>query len=153
MMQEILIRKLHDYIRENNPDLLAVLREENRVTEYLRENVDSIDSIITQLLADHRAPSVIEELCMEELTKQLKPSRFNYLKTILEEEYPSYFERLQQYGLLTTELINMITACDAVFDEFNFSATNEDDRQLRYAIMGELDDYLKVTSESGVSNQ
>ena len=143
-MKDKLLQQLQKYIQENNPDLFLTLQEENRIEDYLRENVSSVDSMIDRLLADTISPSVIEELCMEELTKQLKPSRFNYLKATLEEEYPSHFERLQQHGLLTTELINMIRVCDGVFDEFNFSEENEDDRQLRYAIMGEMDDYLKV---------
>jgi hypothetical protein len=141
-MQEKLIRKLHDYIRENNPDLLITLQEENRVTDYLRENVASVDGLLNQLLAENKAPSVIEELCMEELTRPLKPSRFNYIKELLEEEFSKDFERLESSGLLTTELINMIAVCDAVFDELQFSMDNEDDRTLRYAVIGSMHEYL-----------
>ena len=145
-MQDRLIQKLKVYIQENNPDLFLTLQKENRLTDYLQESVDSVHSMIHQLSAIHTAPSVIEELCMEELTRQLKPSRFNYLKKILEEDYPSYFEKMEQQGVLTTELINMITTCDAVLNQFNLSIINEHNPQLRYAVMGELDDYLKVTS-------
>ena len=83
-----------------------------------------------------------EELCMEELTKQIRPSRFNYLKALLEEEFSNEFERLEQAGILTTELINMITVCDMVFDEMRFSTENEDNRNLRYAIIGAMHEYL-----------
>jgi hypothetical protein len=141
-MQEVLIRKLYDYIRENNPDLLATLEEENRLTDYLQENTASVDGLIKQLLTENKPPSQIEELCMAELTKQLKPSRFNYLKTLLEEEFQKEFVRLHESGILTTELINMIAVCDPVFDELNFSQENEDDRHLRYAITGAVYEYL-----------
>ena len=141
-MQAQLIRKLHDYIRENNPDLLITLQEENRVTDYLHESVASVDELMNQLLAESKAPSVIEELCMDELTRLLKPSRFNYIKEILETEFLKDFERLESNGLLTTELINLTSACDAVFDELQFSIENEDDRTLRYAIMGAVYEYL-----------
>ena len=149
-MQELLIRKLHDYIRDNNPDLLLILQEANRVTEFLSENVASVDELINQLVADNKPPSTIEELCMEELTRQIRPSRFNYLKALLEEEFSNEFERLQGSGILTTELINMVNACDSVFDELNFSEENDNDRHIRYAITGTVEEYLKVSSENGV---
>ena len=141
-MQELLIRKLHDYIRDNNPDLLLILQEANRVTEFLSENVASVDELINQLVSDNKPLSTIEELCMEELTKQIRPSRFNYLKALVEEEFPNEFERWEQTGILTTELINMITVCDPVFDEMRFSTENEDNRNLRYAIIGAMHEYL-----------
>ena len=114
-MQEILIRKLLDYIQDNNPELLLTLEEENRVTDYLYENVASIGGLLNQLLADDKPSAFIEEYCMEEMTRQLKPSRYNYLKAILEDEFPSDFERFHHAGILQTEIINLITVCDPVF--------------------------------------
>lgn len=142
-MQEIFIKKLHEYIRENNPDLLLMLQEENRLADYLQESVASIDGLINQLVTENKPPSVIEEACMEELTRHLKPSRYQYLKNILEEEFPNDYERLFERGLLTTEIINMIAASDPVFDELNFSEQNEDDRHLRYTITGVVFEYFK----------
>lgn len=141
-MQERLVRKLHDYIRDNNPDLLLTLQRENRVTDYLQENVSSVDGLINQLLAESKAPSIIEESCVAELTRHLRPSRFNYLKELLESVFPKDYERLHNNGLLTTELINMIAACDTVFDELNFSEENDNDRTLHYAITGAVHEYL-----------
>ncbi len=47
-MQNILINKLHEYIREYNPDLLMQLEEEGAVTEYLSDKVDALNAIINQ---------------------------------------------------------------------------------------------------------
>ena len=146
-MQEILIRKLHEYIRENNPDLLLTLEEENRVTDYLEENIASVDDLIKQLLADNKPSAFIEEHCMEEMTRPLKPSRYNYLKAILEDEFPGELNRLQYTGILQTEIINLITICDPVFQELNFSEENDNDRYLRYAITGAVHEYFKVNGE------
>jgi hypothetical protein len=142
MMQENLIQLYHDYIRDNHPDLLLILQEENRLRDYLHENVASLDELITQLVSEEKPIALIEQLCMEELTKPLRPSRYNYLKEILEEDFPTVYERFRQHGILTTELINLVTACDEVFDELNFSEENEDDRYLRYAIVGAVHEYL-----------
>lgn len=141
-MQETLLRRLHEYIRDNNPELLVILQEENRLTDYLNESVASVDGLINQLVAENRPPSVIEEECMEELTKPLRPSRYSYIKLILEEEFPNDFERMLNSNVLTTEMINMITACEEVFDELKFSEATEDNRFLRYAITGAVYEYL-----------
>jgi hypothetical protein len=143
-MQEILVRKLHDYIRENNPDLLLILQQEKKVTEYLKENVRSVNELMNHLLSENRSPLMIEDFCIEELTRPLRPSRFNYLKKILAEEFPNDFERLHNSRILTPEVINMIAACDPVFDEMSFSEENEDDRHLRYAIMGAVSEYVSL---------
>ena len=146
-MQEILVRKLHDYIRENNPDLLFTLQQESKVTAYLQDNVSTVDELIHSLLGNNQPVSLIEELCMKELTKPLRPSRFNYLKVLLEQEFQKDYERFYENGILTMELINIISACDPVFDELEFSEEKEDDRNLRYAMIGAVHEYLKVNSE------
>ena len=146
-MQEILIRNLHDYIRENNPELLLALEEENRVTDYLHENVASIDGLINQLVADNTPSLVIEERCMVEMTRQLKPSRYNYLKALLEDEFPAEFERFNHAGILQTEIINLTTVCEPVFHELNFCEENDNDRYLRYAVTGAVHEYFKVNAE------
>src|SRR5690348_4757354 len=134
-MQETLIRKLHEYIRKNNPDLLVLLQAENHLQEYLHSTVASVDSLVEQLLSENKTPVEIEEICLDELTKSLRPSKYNYLKAILEEEFSNEFERLSQSGLLQTEVINLVAACTPVFEELDFSEENEDDYYLHYAII------------------
>lgn len=141
-MRETLIRKLHEYVSDNNPDLLLTLQEGNRLTNYLQSTVSSVDGLIDQLLSENKSLAEIEEICLNELTKSLKPSRFNYLKNIVEEEFPDKYSRLYQNGLLNAEIINLISACNSAFDELNFSEQNEDHRHLRYAIIGAIHEYF-----------
>lgn len=145
-MQEKLLRELHEYIRENNPDLLVTLQEENHLQEYLHSMVASVDRLVEQLLSENKTSIEIEEICLDELTKSLRPSKYNYLKVILEEEFPDDFERLSQIGLLQTELINLVQSTISVFEEFNFSEQNEEDQHLRYSIIGAVYEYLKPPS-------
>lgn len=141
-MQDTLIKKLHEYIRQNNPDMLIVLEDEGCITKYLSDKISTIDSLISQLQSEGNPPYLIEEICMEILTKDLRPSRFNYICTILEEDFENTYHQFQLSGILKLEVINMITVCEPVFDQVGFKEENENSRQLRYAITGTISEYL-----------
>lgn len=148
IMQEILIYKLHQYIRENNPDLLLQLESEGKVTEYLQSKISSIHALLNQL--DKEQPAyIIEDSCINLLTQELRPSKFNYICIILEEEFAISYQQLKESHLLKFEAINMITYCQQVFDIVGFTEANEDNRLLRYAIAGAIGEYLDhLTSEN-----
>lgn len=142
-MQDILMIKLHEYIVRNNPDLLVTLDNEGKVVSYLEEKVASITTLVKQLLAEGKPSYIIEELCMEELTSDLPPSKFNYLLSVLEEEFKADYYRLKESGILTYEVINLIEVCKPVFETLAFTEENENNRHLRYAITGAIKEYLE----------
>ena len=59
-MKKILINKLHDYIRENNPDLLFQLEEDKKVTEYLSDKISTVSALIKQS-ENGKAAYIIED--------------------------------------------------------------------------------------------
>lgn len=142
-MQEVLIAKLHQYITDNNPDLLITLQQEGNVSGYLKGKVLSIDLLMNELLGSGTPAYIIEERCMEELTKELRPSKFNYLISILEEEFEADYNRLKESGLLTYEAINLLESCLPVFETFGFTVENENNRHLHYAITGAVKEYFE----------
>lgn len=119
------------YIRENNPNILFQLEEENRLHEWVSEKVSSVSHISD------------ETVCLQTMTADLRPSKFNYIKDILEDEFPKDFQRLHDTGVLTFEIINMIDSCKDVFVQIPLTDKNEDDSMLRYAVTGVLSDYLQ----------
>ncbi len=148
-MQGTLIKNLYQYIRVNNPDILLDLEETGSVTTYLSNRVSSVDYLHKQLSTEGKPSYIIEELCMNFLTQDLKPSRYNYIQNILEAEFELKYKELTESGLLLYEVSNMIKYCLSVFDDLNFSEENEDNRFLRYAITGVVKEYLEnVTSEN-----
>ncbi len=142
-MQEVLIEKLHQYITNNNADLLIALQHEGGVSNYLKEKVAAISPVLDELLADNTPAYLIEERCMHELTRELRPSKFNYLTSILEEEFETDYYRFQENGILTYEVINLIEVCKPVFETFGFSEENESDMHLHYAVTGAIQEYLE----------
>lgn len=141
-MRNRLMEKLWTYIVHNNPELMLRLQEEKGVRQYLEVKVSGIMPQVTQLLEEGRPLYIIEEMALNVLTAELKPSRYRYLLSVLEEEFPQDYERLKESGTLTYEIVNLIEACKDIFSDFDFNIDNEDNRHLRYAIIGEIHHYL-----------
>ena len=142
-MQQILIAKLHEYITQNNPDLLITLQQESRVSSYLKDKVEAAGPLVDELAAENIPAYIILERSMDELTKDLRPSKFNYLISVLDEEFETDYSRFKESGILTYEVINLIEVCKPVFEALGFTVENEDDKHLRYAITGVVKEYLE----------
>ncbi|RZM27617.1 MAG: hypothetical protein EOO88_12250 [Pedobacter sp.] len=141
-MQSMLKEKLWAYIVHNNPELMVSLQEDFSVTKYLEEKVNDIMPMAERLLSENRPLYSIEEICLDTMTEELKPSRYLYIRSVIEEEFNLDYERLKENGVLTYEVINLIEACKGIFNDFGFSRENEEDRHLKYAIIGEVHQYL-----------
>lgn len=152
-MQDILINKLHEYIRENNPDLLLQLEEDGKVTEYLSNKVSTVNALLNQLNKEQPA-YIIEEACMDVLTEDLRPSKYNYICIILEEEFGDTYQQLIDNGLLQFEAVNLVNHCQSVFEDLKFSEETQDNQFLRYAIIGVISEYQErnVTGENETVN-
>ncbi|SDF45154.1 protein of unknown function [Mucilaginibacter pineti] len=142
-MKELLINKLYSYLLDNHLDLLIALQEDHRLTHYLETKVGSVKELYEGLQAESRPAYVIEALCLEELTRDLRPSRFEYMRSLLEQEFESEYQHMADSGILTYEVISLIGACEPVFEVFSFSEDNEDDKELKYALIGMIAEYLE----------
>lgn len=142
-MKEILIGKLLEYIRDNNPDILFALEAEDKLISWLYDKVYSAESLIQQLRNNNQPDYIIEETCLDEITRDLRPSRYNYVLNILEKEFERDYQQLFQSGLLQHEVINMISYCNSTFDDLRFAEENEDNQFIRYAITGAVSEYLE----------
>jgi hypothetical protein len=141
-MQELLINKLHEYLMENNPDILLELEEKNTVTLFLTERVNAVTNLLLQLQKEEKPAYISEEICMEELTKEFRPSKYNYIVKLLEEDFEFAYQQFQKTGALVYEVANIIGYCEPVFESLQFSEENEDNRLLRYTVTGIINEYL-----------
>jgi len=80
---------------------------------------------------------------MTELTKDLRPSKFNFICNILEEEFEQDFLRIKESGLLIYEIVNLISESETVFETLGFTEINEQDQMLHYAIAGTIRQYME----------
>ncbi len=142
MEKEVLEEKLWRYIVENNPDLLLKLQEDHMAGEYLDKKVKSIQPMLSRLTADGAPSYIIEEIGMELLTRDLRPSRFAYIRKILEAEFEGYFLYMQETGRLTYEIVNLIGECNKTFDTFAFSEEKQGDQVLRHRVTDIIERYI-----------
>lgn len=141
-MEDLLKEKLWFYIIHNNPDLMFTLQEEYGVLEYLNEKVSSVKSILEDLLSEGTSGYIIEEICLNILTEDLKPSLFTYIRSLLSEEFEKTYAVFQESGILTYEVINLMESCKPVFEPLGFTKENEEDPSLRNALIGQIANYL-----------
>ena len=141
-METALKERLWNYIKVHNPELMFDLQETYSVSDYLEKKIAAVLPEAERLL-DNGVPMVtVQELCMEEMTEELRPSKFLYIKRVLEEEFPTVFEALTESYMLNYEVLNMMQDCMEIFGKFGFGSDNESTRTLRYAVMGEINHYL-----------
>lgn len=141
-MEDILKEKLWFYIIHNNPDLMFTLQEEYYVTDYLNKKVNGVKSIMEDMLSEGTPQYIIEEICLNVLTEDLKPSRFIYIRSLLAEEFEKTYTTFHKSGILTYEVINLMESCREVFETIGFTNENEEDPSLRNALIGQIADYL-----------
>lgn len=139
LMQEKLMHNLWQYIGENNPDLLIQLNNDRELTLFLSGKLKSISATILRTdLPDY----LLEQLCMDALTKDLRPSKFNYVCALLQEEFETTFWELKENGSLKLEAINIVAYCQSLFDALHFSEANENSKLLHYAVAGAIVEYF-----------
>ncbi|NCD68297.1 hypothetical protein [Mucilaginibacter agri] len=67
-----------------------------------------------------------------------QPTAYDYLRLILEEEFLAAYLRFINQGILHYELTNIQEICAPLLE-----GLDEDDRFLRYEIIGTITDYLE----------
>jgi hypothetical protein len=141
-MENILKEKLWFYIIHNNPDLMLSLQETYSVTDYLNKKINGVKTIMEDMLSEGTPQYIIEEICLNVLTEDLKPSIFLYICSLLEEEFEDTYAAFSKSDILRYEVINLMESCKEIFETIGFTKENEEDSTLRNAVIGQITDYL-----------
>ena len=152
-MLDELRNKLLEYIRDNNPDVLFQLEQEAGLTQYLNQKLNDVTGLLDRLKKESKPGYLIETICLDQMTNELRPSKYNYICNILSEEFEKEFSQMVNAGLLQYEVINIVTYCLPIFEDLRFSEETADNRFTRYAIAGMISEYLESNSvKEKVSN-
>jgi hypothetical protein len=147
-MKAILKEKLQCFLQENYPEIILLFSERGTLSQYLDDRIALIEPLIDELLEQGFAEQEILLLSIVEITSPLGPSRYQYLREVMEEEFPQEYHQFESVGVLRSELTNLIVACSTAFDAFEFGEENRDDRFLRHMVIAEMHDYLISRSQN-----
>ncbi|MES2063418.1 MAG: hypothetical protein V4456_15935 [Bacteroidota bacterium] len=81
------------------------------------------------------------ELMLETEGREALGLRYDYIATILEEEFEETWLRFFSASILHYEVLNLVTVCSGLMRDTGFPA-NEDSRFLRYSVIAAITDYL-----------
>jgi len=135
-------KQFENLLQEEYPEMILLFSEKGTLSQYLEDRITWIEPVIDELMQEVIEDEEIITLCMKELTSGFGPSKYRYLLTVLEEEYPADYQRFKTAGVLKFEVTNLIVTCTAAFDAFEFSAETMDNTFLRHMIIAEIHDYL-----------
>lgn len=141
-MKTRLKKQFEKLLQEEYPEMILLFSEKGTLSQYLEDRIKWIEPVLDELMQEDIEDDEIIALCIKELTSGFGPSKYRYLLTVLEEEYPEDYHRFNAAGVLKFEVTNLIVACTAAFDAFEFSAETMDNTFLRHMIIAEIHDYL-----------
>lgn len=142
-MEQQLKEKLWSYIIENNPELMFNLQEDYSVQRYLDKKIKTILPKIHQWKREKLLSYQIEDKAMLILTRDLKPSKFHYIRDLLESEFEEAYAALKDRGSLTYKIVTLTDFCKEAFEAIGFSEENQNSKRLKYAIRGLISQYLE----------
>ncbi|MET7000706.1 hypothetical protein [Chitinophaga defluvii] len=147
-MREKIKESLLGFLQENYPEIILLFAQRGTLSQYLDDRLDLVEPLVDELLEQGDSEQHITQLCIEQLTSSFGPSKYNYLKGVLDDEFPQEYQQFEQVGVLRSELTNMIVACNNAFDAFEFSETTLDDHFMRHMVIAEIHDYLISRSQN-----
>jgi hypothetical protein len=124
------------YIRENNPDLLQQLDEDDSLHAWVIEKIREVEMVLLQ------SKPVPDAEFLDLMIVDLKPSKYNYLRDLLEDEFPDDYQRMKDSGMLRYEIIHLIHLCSYYFETMPVAQDPDENRQLDYAVSGMITDYF-----------
>lgn len=131
------------YIKENNPELLFQLEKDDALHQWVMEKIQEVELVLNNA----KPTNLSESDFMKIFRADLHPSRFRYVRDLLETEFTDVYERMLASGTLHYELVNMVSACHFLFEDMPL-ISDMDNPQLDHAVAGVISDYLEAADHA-----
>jgi len=146
-MEDMLTQRLWNYIVDNNPDLMFNLQENYSVSKYLKEKVTAISPLVNDLITRGIPETEVEEMGMAELDRDLKPSKYLYVRKVLEQEFPDRALALRESGMMTYEVINVMEFSQEIFQTLGFGNDQIGEQRLYNAVAAKIRKYFNSAKQ------
>ena len=136
-----LFKRYHHFLCEGYPEL--ILGEEPPLKTIIEEKIITIAPMIPRLRKEgHQDPAILE-LCFQSMKASTAPSRFLFLKGILQEHFHGDYLFLREQGTLSAELIRLLGQSETLFGQYPISEGEIFSAELRQALIPLIADFLK----------
>jgi len=141
-MEAVLLENFRIYLIHNNPELILMHGSGYSLPDYIAEKMNSVRPLMNQLIAEGHPDYLVSLICHSKLIEDLRPSKANYIRGILEAQFPQDTFRMKEYGVLTYGLVNLIALCNPLFQAYGFSKSNQENSDLKTEIITVIHDHL-----------
>jgi len=146
-MEEVLMSRFQEYVVRHNPELVLKSRDSFPASRMIRERVESVLPTLKFLQDQGRDEADIISICMEILTRDLRPSKADYIRELIRTEFPVEHAALIERGLLTEAAVELMGRCSEHFVVSGFGEHNDGGMFLVHAIIAETSAYLNSRSD------
>ncbi|MFI2744096.1 hypothetical protein ACG2LH_15275 [Zhouia sp. PK063] len=147
-LQDTLTELFWKHLIAAHPERIFSLDKNYSVNQYLKETIQGLAPELEQWKSQGKSSRTIISLAFAHFKEGLGPSRYLYLEELLQQEFSTIYQQLQQSGTLTYELVKMIGAANHVFEAIGFSSVSSNSKRLRKHLIAFLADYLHQSSQS-----
>lgn len=142
-MKEKHTHKLRSFLVQNDADLTMLLEGDHRPAHYHKDKGHTTMDVCEGPRARKRPVYVAHAPGIKECTGDLRPSRFEYMRALIEEKFEAQYHRMDASGILTCQVITLISVCEPIFEAFGFGEEREHSKELKYTVMGMIAAYLE----------
>ncbi|NLU94856.1 DUF1896 family protein [Chitinophaga sp. Ak27] len=141
-MEKLLKEALQRYVAEYYPDMVQQFTADVPLSTYLEDRVTLVRPLMDELIAQGETAQQIVDACMQQIIKDLPPSKYQYLLMVLQEEFPDDYKNFKTAGVLRYKMIQLIGHCQQAFEDFDFDTQVPPDHRLEHRVIGEIAGYL-----------
>ena len=124
------------------------LQKDDALHAWVSDKIQEVEMVLNE----SQTGQVNEDQFFDILTIDLQPSRFRYVRDLFETEFRDDYERMMEAGTLNYELVNLVSACHPLFEEFPL-IEGMDNSQMDHAVAGVIYEYLQNCDEEGIFNR
>ncbi|MNR49943.1 hypothetical protein D3C85_1693930 [compost metagenome] len=85
---------------------------------------------------------------MNEMTAELKPSRYHYISSIIKDCFSAEYDKLREAGQLSYKAVLLVETCKEIFDVHNFCEQHMDDPEIKQQIINQVGHFFKQNTQN-----
>lgn len=134
-MKEKLTKLFIAYLAEHHPDMLYELKLKQELESFVKACLDGLDTDPDKMFKGGIPEHVIEEICLNQLAGLFGPSQYDYLISLLRDEFGYVLDNWKARDVLPSAAVALLENCRPLFEVFKFGQEDEDSQGLRDALI------------------